>query len=202
VDQEYYGILHSSKKVPSKLEAETNMKLEPVRMKAEHPSSTLPSTARVHYGHIYEIDHDVQVKKLGLIHDTSIQILFSQFELSTFIAQPEVTKVIMEKELQEANDISPANALPVDIDTAKNIRKSIHQCLELESHPRKSWKRRREMSKARDEHEEWAILNDRTPCENQKQKRDRGSEISEGLVYNFRPLKLQRKRTPYNMLSL
>ncbi|GLA52173.1 hypothetical protein AnigIFM63604_008808 [Aspergillus niger] len=79
-DQELFAILHSLKYVPDPLPEETRMGIQPLRLKPEHPSTVLPSTARIHFGRVYEIKHDVELKNIGLIHSSSMNILSSQFE--------------------------------------------------------------------------------------------------------------------------
>lgn len=49
-------------------------------MKPDHPSLTLPSTARIHYGRSYEIDHDLPIQSLGLVHPASMETLLDQFD--------------------------------------------------------------------------------------------------------------------------
>ena len=78
-DQSSHSILHCGKEPPRPLEGEVGMILPPIRMKAAHPSVALPPTARVQFGRVYRIDHDVQVKPLGLVHDESMAVLFSSF---------------------------------------------------------------------------------------------------------------------------
>ncbi|GKZ63422.1 hypothetical protein AnigIFM49718_011830 [Aspergillus niger] len=79
-DQELFAILHSLKHIPYPLPEETRMGIQPLRLKPEHPSTVLPSTARIHFGRVYEIKHDVELKNIGLIHSSSMDILSSQFE--------------------------------------------------------------------------------------------------------------------------
>ncbi|KAI3007493.1 hypothetical protein CBS147346_3302 [Aspergillus niger] len=79
-DQELFAILHSLKHIPDPLPEETRMGIQPLRLKPEHPSTVLPSTARIHFGRVYEIKHDVELKNIGLIHSSSMDILSSQFE--------------------------------------------------------------------------------------------------------------------------
>jgi hypothetical protein len=62
------------------LGGETGIVLSPIRMKPEHPSTTLPKAARIHFGRAYEVHHSVGVRPLGLIHAGSMETLISQFE--------------------------------------------------------------------------------------------------------------------------
>ncbi|GLA62912.1 hypothetical protein AtubIFM54640_004048 [Aspergillus tubingensis] len=79
-DQELYAILYSSKYIPDPLPEETRMNSQPIRLKLEQLSTVLPSTARVHFGRVYEIKHDVELNNVGLVHGSSMDILSSQFE--------------------------------------------------------------------------------------------------------------------------
>lgn len=109
------------------------MHLRPIRMKADHPSLTLPDSARIHFGRVYEVEHDVQVKQLGLIHDTSIQDLLSQFELYAPKLKPEDNQVIKRwREIQERD----SEVLPADVNTVEDIRNALHKGHILEK-PRK-----------------------------------------------------------------
>ncbi|KAL4768732.1 hypothetical protein BDW60DRAFT_219485 [Aspergillus nidulans var. acristatus] len=64
-DQELSAILHSSKHAPAPLPKETEIRLRPIRLKAEHPSTALPSTDRIHFGRVYKIQHQVMLKSIG-----------------------------------------------------------------------------------------------------------------------------------------
>ncbi|OJI80216.1 hypothetical protein ASPTUDRAFT_78354 [Aspergillus tubingensis CBS 134.48] len=79
-DQELYAIIYSSKYIPDPLPEETRMNSQPIRLKLEQLSTVLPSTARVHFGRVYEIKHDVESNNVGLVHGSSMDILSSQFE--------------------------------------------------------------------------------------------------------------------------
>ncbi|KAI1660283.1 hypothetical protein F4813DRAFT_351563 [Daldinia decipiens] len=79
-DQELFGILHSSEESPPHMTNETGMILAPIRMKSDHPSKALPRTARIHYGRVYEIPHNLPVESIGLVHDASMEVLHDQFE--------------------------------------------------------------------------------------------------------------------------
>ncbi|PYH34053.1 uncharacterized protein BO87DRAFT_426320 [Aspergillus neoniger CBS 115656] len=79
-DQELYAILHSSKHIPGLLPGETRMDIQPIRLKLEQLSTVLPSAARIHFGRVYEIKHDVELNNVGLVHGSSMDILSSQFE--------------------------------------------------------------------------------------------------------------------------
>ncbi|KAE8451379.1 hypothetical protein EG329_004008 [Mollisiaceae sp. DMI_Dod_QoI] len=59
---------------------EKKVKLLPIRMKAHHPSAFLPNSARMHFGRVYEISHDIPVRPLGLIDTECMELMTSQFE--------------------------------------------------------------------------------------------------------------------------
>ncbi|PYH71141.1 uncharacterized protein BO88DRAFT_479287 [Aspergillus vadensis CBS 113365] len=79
-DQELYAILHSSKDIPNPLPEETRMSIQPIRLKLEQPSTVLPSSARIYFGRVYEIKHDVELNNVGFVLGSSMDILSSQFE--------------------------------------------------------------------------------------------------------------------------
>lgn len=79
-DQELYAIIHSSKHIPDPLPEETRMNIQPIRLELEQLSTVLPSAARIHFGRVYEIKHDVELNNIGLVLGSSMDILSSQFE--------------------------------------------------------------------------------------------------------------------------
>src|SRR3569833_645236 len=87
-EQELHGVLSSSKTPPPLQPNETKVSLSPVRMKPDHPSLALSSTARIHYGRAYEIYHDLPVQSLGLVHPASMEALLDQFEAKVARLQP------------------------------------------------------------------------------------------------------------------
>ncbi|BCS02945.1 uncharacterized protein AKAW2_61209S [Aspergillus luchuensis] len=56
------------------------MTSQPIRLKLEQPSTVLPSSARIYFGRVYEIKHDVELNNVGLVLGSSMNILSSQFE--------------------------------------------------------------------------------------------------------------------------
>ncbi|OJZ85354.1 hypothetical protein ASPFODRAFT_62011 [Aspergillus luchuensis CBS 106.47] len=79
-DQELYAILHSSKHIPDPVPEEARMTSRPIRLKLEQPSTVLPRSARIYFGRVYEIKHDVELNIVGLVLGSSMNILSSQFE--------------------------------------------------------------------------------------------------------------------------
>ncbi|GAA87726.1 similar to An12g08700 [Aspergillus luchuensis IFO 4308] len=79
-DQVLYAILHLSKYIPDPLPEEARMTSQPIRLKLEQPSTVLPSSARIYFGRVYEIKHDVELNNVGLVLGSSMNILSSQFE--------------------------------------------------------------------------------------------------------------------------
>jgi hypothetical protein len=107
-------MLHSSKDIPPRLDGETGMCLKPIRMKAEHPSTTLPSSARIHFGRVYEVRHQVHLKSLGLIHDSSMENLLEQYR-SSYAKEGAPTQ----------NNATDRSVLPADMDIVKDLRRDI-----------------------------------------------------------------------------
>ncbi|KAE8138588.1 hypothetical protein BDV38DRAFT_292185 [Aspergillus pseudotamarii] len=116
-DQELFAIFHSSKEIPPPLTGETGMRLQPIRMKAEHPSTALPSSARICFGRVYEVFHDVNLKSLGLIHDVSMENLQLQFSSHC----PKASENDNQEEAVTDFTVSPA-----DINVVKDIREDIN----------------------------------------------------------------------------
>jgi hypothetical protein len=104
--------------------------MKPVRLKADHPSTTLPSTARIHYGRLYEVEHEVQLKIIGLIHDSSMETLLGQFNGSYIRREAETgdkgAAGVRDEVLETVADstVSPAN-----VEVVYNIRKDVNRIL-------------------------------------------------------------------------
>jgi hypothetical protein len=113
-DQSLFSMLHSSKDIPPRLDGETGMCLKPIRMKAEHPSTTLPSSARIHFGRVYEVCHHIHLKSLGLIHDSSMENLLEQYR-SSYAKEGARTQ----------NNATDRSVLPADMDIVKDLRRDI-----------------------------------------------------------------------------
>lgn len=64
-DQGLHGVLSPGNTSPSLAPNETTVILSPVRMKPNHPSLTLSSTARIHYSRAYGISHAIPVQPLS-----------------------------------------------------------------------------------------------------------------------------------------
>jgi hypothetical protein len=92
-------------------------------MKAEHPSTALPHSARIHFGRAYEIEHGVPVRPLGLIHDGSMEMLLKQFEGNVFKNDGES---IVEKKDDEEGDKQVKSA---DMEVVRDMRQSIMDVL-------------------------------------------------------------------------
>ncbi|KAF7167793.1 hypothetical protein CNMCM5623_000981 [Aspergillus felis] len=141
VDQDLFAILHSSKEVPEPLEAETRMTLKPVRMKADHPSMALPKSARIHFGRVYEVYHDAAVREIGLVHDSSMEGLISQFEARC----PMELCSSEREEVQTRDNVGNITAddiiMPVDMDVARGMRESIQSAVGDTKAPSVPWRR-------------------------------------------------------------
>ncbi|KAL2812533.1 hypothetical protein BJX63DRAFT_396572 [Aspergillus granulosus] len=141
VDQDLFAILHSSKEVPEAFEAETRMTLKPVRMKADHPSVTLPKSARIHFGRVYEVYHNAAIREIGLVHDSSIEELLSQFEARC----PMELCSSEREEMQNRDDVGNITGddiiMPVDMEVARGMRESIQSAVGDTKAPYVPWKR-------------------------------------------------------------
>ncbi|GKZ26891.1 hypothetical protein AbraIFM66951_012042 [Aspergillus brasiliensis] len=123
LDQELFAVLHSSKDIPVLLENEINIKLKPVRLKAEHPSTALPSSARIHFGRVYEVKHGIKVKGIGLIHDSSMETLLTQFE--SHLASNAASDSPAQAGRLQADSSADSTVTPVNFSIVKEIRDSI-----------------------------------------------------------------------------
>ena len=133
-DQHLFGIIHSSKEIPPPEQGETGLSLKPLRMKVEHPSIVFPHTARIHFGRAYEINHNVPVRPIGLVHTGSMETLQSQFQsnvsregVRTGEEETYESKLdrILEISQQREDSENDATVLPADMETVKSIRQRI-----------------------------------------------------------------------------
>lgn len=100
------------------------MRMSPIRMKPEHPSTALPRSARVHFGRAYAISHAFPVLPLGLIHAGSMETLLSQFEEN--VARNGESDITSSKDNETNGGIDiEAQVQPADICVAKEIRQQI-----------------------------------------------------------------------------
>ncbi|KAF2124255.1 hypothetical protein P153DRAFT_371116 [Dothidotthia symphoricarpi CBS 119687] len=83
-DQELFGIVHSSKDPPAPFPDEIGLRLSPMRMQPHHPSTTLPKSARIHFGRAYDVDYDAPVQPIGLIDPMSMESLLDQFDANVY----------------------------------------------------------------------------------------------------------------------
>lgn len=104
-------------------------------MKAEHPSTALHHTARIHFGRVYEIGHNVPVRPIGLIHADSMETLQSQFQSNVSkegiqTGEKETPEFELDSFLeisqQGENSENDTAVLPVDTETVKNKRQRIN----------------------------------------------------------------------------
>ena len=86
-DQELFSIISSEKMLSPLPPNEKGVILSPIRMKPDHPSTTLPTTARIYFQRTYRID-DLDVQPLRLVHSASIETLLDQFETNALKLQP------------------------------------------------------------------------------------------------------------------
>ena len=98
-------------------------------MKPDHPSLALSSRARIHYGRAYEVDHNLPVQPLGLVHPASMETLLDQFEAKVPRLQPG-EKESFERAYGQAemDSVTPAVAA-ADMGLVQDMRKSITKVL-------------------------------------------------------------------------
>lgn len=97
-------------------------------MKPDHPSLTLPSTARIHYGRSYEIDHRLPIQALGLVHPASMETLLDQFDQNVFKLSPEERESRRKRKRgEEQNPQDDVEAAEMGI--VKDMRQSITEVL-------------------------------------------------------------------------
>lgn len=135
--------MHSSKEVPISLGKETGMVLAPIRMRPEHPSTALPTSARIHFGLAYGINHKIPVKSLGLIDGGSIERLISESEAHMYRNDFGSNPATLESQdfgPDEELMVSDKDVIPADMEVVKSMRNSIIGVLgpdiSLSSHPR------------------------------------------------------------------
>ena len=80
-----HSIVYTGKQPPRALPTEApergvlGMRPVAIRVVADDPSDRLESTMRLDYGTIYTIQHNVNVKPFGQVHDSSMKALLAQF---------------------------------------------------------------------------------------------------------------------------
>lgn len=98
-------------------------------MEPDHPSLALPSTARIHYGRSYEIDHDLPIQALGLIHSASMETLLDQFAENVFkFTEDEEGSGEMNRNRKEDQDMQ-THVEAAEMNIARDIRQSITEVL-------------------------------------------------------------------------
>lgn len=132
-------MIHTSKVPPTLGENEAKVKLLPIRMRAHHPSTFLPLSARMHFGRVYEIPHNIPARPLGLIDTDYMELLFSQFQ-----------KVEHHKHNSEDLAVHDKAIAATDMTLAEEIRQNIMKVLgpdvpliAPEEEIPSQWKRRR-----------------------------------------------------------
>jgi hypothetical protein len=124
-DQDYYTIIYSSKEPPAPLPGETGMVLPALRIKAEHPSTTLSSASRLYFGKLYELSHESPVWPLGLVHVDSIEPLMSIFEAAC-APRPDLEG---QCQIDDSTD-NEESVLPIDETMAEELRESVAAVVE------------------------------------------------------------------------
>ncbi|PMD30155.1 hypothetical protein L207DRAFT_592916 [Hyaloscypha variabilis F] len=80
IEQENHGIIYSTTSPPQPLPHEKHLGKGKIRVKADHPSTSLPSTSRIDFSRVYRISHGIHNNAVGLVHEDSIEDLLSLFE--------------------------------------------------------------------------------------------------------------------------
>ena len=101
-------------------------------MKPHHPSTTLPRSARIHFGRAYEIVHQLPVQPLGLVHPTSMETLLDQFDANIF--RHTTDKKQVSTGIPSGRDPFQVEALDdkvkvVDMEIVKEVRNNITKVL-------------------------------------------------------------------------
>ncbi|PVH77975.1 hypothetical protein DL98DRAFT_534220 [Cadophora sp. DSE1049] len=122
-DQGLFSVIHSSKVPPTLGNDEANVKLLPIRMRAHHPSTFLPLSARMHFGRVYEIPHNIPAKPLGVIDTDDMELLISQFE-----------KVTRQENISEDLVVHNENIAVPDMTLVEEIRQNIVKVLGPDDH--------------------------------------------------------------------
>ena len=100
-DQQYHSMMYTTRQPPSKISKtvdlikttdhtpirhifnEDKMILPPVRVLPSHPSNILNTACRINYVRTYQIDHNVRISVLGLVHSDSIQDLLYSYQATS-----------------------------------------------------------------------------------------------------------------------
>ncbi|KAL3431279.1 hypothetical protein BDV09DRAFT_188560 [Aspergillus tetrazonus] len=87
---------------------------------SDHPGQ---GSTRIHFGRVYEIQHQVMLKSIKLIHDSSMETLLSQFE--SHLANNSAINSAGEAGGGQANGLADTTVSPANISIIKEIRDSI-----------------------------------------------------------------------------
>lgn len=105
-------------------------------MKPDHPSTTLPKSARIHFGRAYDVDHFIPVQPIGLIHPTSMETLLDQFNANVYRSTTD-TKQALPNSLSSSDtflvdalvESLDDNVKVVDLEIVKEVRNNITKAL-------------------------------------------------------------------------
>lgn len=97
-------------------------------MKPDHPSTALPSTARIHFARAYEIEHSIPVQPLGLVHPGSMETLLDQFGANVVKMDPEKMKKL-QYETENGSETPDPKTQAADMHIVKDVRENITKIL-------------------------------------------------------------------------
>lgn len=114
-------MIHVGENVPSPLPDETGIVLSSIRMTPEHPSTTFPSSARIHYERAYKVYYYAYFKSIGLIRPTSIETGFDQFSANVFRDTAEALDSTSSDTSPTAETVDPTIIDTADFEVARKV---------------------------------------------------------------------------------
>lgn len=81
------------------------MTKQPIRVNAAHPSSVIPSQARIDYRRLCEVEHNVRCKDVGLVDIDSMTHLLTHLEPCRVYKGTEGGGIVTDTDTEELDDI-------------------------------------------------------------------------------------------------
>jgi hypothetical protein len=78
-DQSQYGLVYTGNAPPPVSDSERGMKAIAIRIDPDNATTPLDPMSRIHYGNLYTVEHNIRVKAYGMVNQTSLVPLMSQF---------------------------------------------------------------------------------------------------------------------------
>ena len=72
VDQTTHTIVYTGNVAPARLPGETKMDKDPIRIVPINPAEKLDSRSRINMGKVHAINHNIKVKEIGHVDQTSL----------------------------------------------------------------------------------------------------------------------------------